>query len=362
MKISLSDFDLTGFARKEVVFCGVPALLITPENITTKFSWKNRIFRSSIWDLNGNLLSAGLPKFTNWGENPEQFPLPTSLDNTVLVTKVDGSCVIIDFINGQISMRTRGTASHLSLGNANDFQYCLSKHPSIVDYIKSVDNDRFSLIFEITTPNLKIVLDYGREPEFWLIGRIDKGDYSLASQTELDNLATQLGLRRPTTHTFESIDSMLADANARDGIEGWCVYSDNGQRIHKVKCASYLAKHRFKEKATMENTIDLYFAYGKPDYGVFIHKLVETFDYECAQMVVGYASQICDAMKEVRLIMRSMEMKVALLRTKSRKDAALAIQQAYSTTNRASFVFQLLDNRPISDDGIKKLLYQVLKQ
>jgi hypothetical protein len=44
-----------------------------------------------------------------------------------------------------------------------------------------------------------------------------------------------------------------------------------------------------------------------------------------------------------------------------RKDAALKIISAYGETNRKSFCFNLLDSREIDSEGIKKLMFQVLK-
>ena len=34
---------------------------------------------------------------------------------------------------------------------------------------------------------------------------------------------------------------------------------------------------------------------------------------------------------------------------------------AYGNTNRATFLFKLLDGKQLDDDAIKKLIYQVLK-
>ena len=55
MQINFSDYDLSEFIIKEDLFCGIPAKLIVPNHIGTKFNQKNKIFRSSIWDLNGKL-------------------------------------------------------------------------------------------------------------------------------------------------------------------------------------------------------------------------------------------------------------------------------------------------------------------
>lgn len=361
MKVNLSDYDFTDFLVKEGTFCGIPAKLITPSFIGAKFTQRNKIFRSSVWSLDGELLSAGLPKFTNFGENPEHFPVPKSLDDSQVIEKIDGSCAIFDYVNGRLNCRTRGTFSHKTLDNSADFGWCIAKYPKIESFLRG--SDYFSLIFEITTPNLKIVLDYGNEPDFTLIGCIDKGDYSLFPQDKLDHLGEALSVKRPKSYTFDSLDAIIQDAATRQGVEGWCVYSNGGQTIHKIKSSSYLAKHRFKENATIENTIDLYFTYGQPDYTDFVGMLSANYDFECSQMVVPFVSRICDAMKEVREIVSAMTAKVETLKDKSRKDAALVIIQAYGgeQNNRAGMAFKLLDGKSLLPDDLKKLLFQSLK-
>lgn len=201
---------MTEFAIKEGVFGSIWSKLITPSHIGTKFTQKNKIFRSSIWSSDTNeLLSGGLIKFVNFSENPSEFPVPLSIDNCAFVEKIDGSLCCIDYINGQISMRTRGTLSYVSLENALDFEYCLSKYPQITTWL--MQNSYYTLLCEITTPKLKIVLDYGPEPDFWLVGAVNKNDYSLMPQNELDKLGIILGLRRPVSFSFNSIDQLLAE-------------------------------------------------------------------------------------------------------------------------------------------------------
>ena len=158
---------------------------------------------------------------------------------------------------------------------------------------------------------------------------------------------------------------MIAHKNVDQwkGKEGVCVYSKNDQSIHKVKSSDYLIKHRFKSEATLENTLDLYFSYGKPLYQEFESKLTETFDYECFEMVRGYASQICDASKEVNKIVDGFKSFVdnQLKVLSTRKEQAQKVISSYSESNRASMIFSLLDGKTLTSDQHKKLFWQVLK-
>jgi len=361
MKINFTDYDFTEFIVKDDVFCGASAKLIIPKHIGTKFTQKNKIFRSSVWDFDGNLLSGGLKKFVNLGENPENFPIPLSIDNCAFVEKIDGSLVCIDYINNKISMRTRGTFSYSAIDNAFDFDYCLSKHPKIKEWLLA--NQCYTLLCEITTPNLRIILDYGSEPEFWLVGAVNKIDYSLMNQFDLDKLGKELGLKRPESFAFTSLDDLSANVESWTNREGVCLYSNNGQEIHKIKASTYLKLHRFKESATLENTLELFLEYGRPSYQEFERLLQLQFDYESWNMVRGFASNVCDAQKQVLQIVKGMNGFVIPLKSLSRKEAALEITASYGKdTGRTSMCFMILDNKELTNDQIKKLFFQVLKQ
>jgi hypothetical protein len=361
MKINFEDYDFTDFMVKEGAFCGEWSKLITPNHIGTKFNQRNKIFRSSIWSMDGQLLSAGLPKFVNFSENPDNFPVPLSTNNCSFVDKIDGSLTCIDYFNKQISMRTRGTFSINTMENKVDFELCLSKYPKIAEWL--MDNSHYTLLFEITTPNMKIVLDYGTEPDFWLVGAVNKNDYSLMTQPDLDKLGVILGVKRPASFSFNSIDELLNVVSKWVGREGICLYSKNGQEIHKIKAEVYLKLHRFKENATLENTLELFVEYGCPPYQDFENKLQTQFDYECWNMIRGYASQVCDAYKEVLKIIAHMKEFTDPLKALPRKDAAMKIISSYGgeSNNRAAFCFKLLDGKTLQSDDIKKLLFQCLK-
>lgn len=361
MKINFNDYDFADFILKEGVFCGINSKLIIPQHIGAKFTQKNKVFRSSIWSLEGELLSGGFFKFTNFGENPENFPVPLSIDNCSFVNKIDGSLVCIDYINNQVSMRTRGTFSYSTINNATDFEYCLSNHPTIKDWL--VANPHYTLLTEITTPNLKIILDYGEDPQFWLVGAVNKNDYSLMTQKELDELGKELGLKRPESFTFNSIEELISNVVAWVDREGICLYSKNSQAIHKIKAKIYLKLHRFKENATLETTLELFLEYNRPSYQEFERQLQLQFDYECWNMVRGYASDVCDAWKDVQNIVTGITNFVEPLKPLLRRDAALKITSSYGKeTGRTSMCFTILDNKPLDTDQIRKLFWQVLKK
>ena len=223
----------------------------------------------------------------------------------------------------------------------------------------------FSWLFEWVSPKQKIILNYGEQPDWYLVGIIEHLDYVLVYQAELDDKAKELGLKRPVTYAFPTVEELLANVDTWKGKEGVCVYSKDGQQIHKVKCAWYLALHRMKEAlSSVDKVIDTWFSNGEPDYQTFEKIITDQFDFELWQQCRGDASRICDGAKEVAKIVEGMRvfLKEQVLPMPTRKLQAVVITQSYGKTNRASFLFKLLDGRPLEVDDRKKLLYQVLKK
>jgi len=361
MKIDLDKVDRTQFMVHEHSLNGEIVYLIQPQHIGTKWQQDNKHMRSVVVNYEGEVISASMPKFTNWGENPEHFPVPSSLKNATVVEKLDGSTLIVSKYKNQYILRTRGTVDASTM--ANGFELELFKSTILSKLQDNNDTWGYSIIWEWLSPINKIVLSYGDEPMWKLIGFINHTDYSLATQDMLDDMAKKYDLLRPEIYTFTDITDMLQIVDKWQDREGVCLYSKNGQTIHKIKSAIYLIKHRFKSEATLENTLDLYFSYDKPSYQEFESKLTETFDYECFEMVRGYASQICDASKEVNKIVDGFKSFIdnQLKVLSTRKEQAQKVISSYSESNRSSMIFSLLDGKTLTADQHKKLFWQVLK-
>lgn len=377
MKINLADIDLTSFMMHQHIVNGEVMHLVQPNHIGCKWRQDNKHLRSSLWNNDGELVSAGFPKFTNWGENPEHFPVPTSLTDTVITDKVDGSLLIVSKYNGNYILRTRGTSDATKLDNGYELeifkQTVLSQLIRFVEFECGSIKDTWSLsyLFEWVSPKQKIILNYGDVPDWHLVGAIGHLDYSLSSQELLDGLAVIAGIKRPITYKFPSVEQLIADVDLWKGKEGVCVYSKDGQAIHKVKCAWYLALHRMKEEfGSIDKLIDVWFTWDCPDYQTTEKRIVDQFDWELFSTIRGDISRICEAWKEVLTIEAAFKSFIEknLLPLgdpkdrKTRGQMAPKVIAAYGNTNRASFIFKLLDGKQLGLDERKKLLYQVLKK
>ena len=364
MKIDLDKVDRTQFMVHHYhSLNGEIVHLIQPQHIGTKWNQDNKHMRSVVVNYEGEVISASFPKFTNWGENTEHFPVPNSLKHCTVVEKLDGSTLIVSKYNGQYILRTRGTVDASTM--ANGFELELFKSTILSKLQDNNDTWNYSVLFEWLSPRNVIVLRYSDEPMWKLIGFIDHTDYSLATQDVLDVMAKKYDLLRPEIYTFTDITDMLQIVDKWQDREGVCLYSKNGQTIHKIKAAKYLLLHHLKsELSSLEKIMDVWLEQGMPDYNTFYNYIFTTFDFELAEQIKGTISRIADGKKEVNKIVEGMNSFVnnRLRSLPSRKEQAQLVISSYGETNRAAFVFKLLDGKSFGKEEYKKLMFQVLKK
>lgn len=360
MKIDLKSIDRDNFLVHESSIYGEPLYLIQPQHIGCKWTQENKIFRSSIWNAEGELVSAGLPKFVNWGENPEVFPTPKSLTGCMAVEKIDGSLLIVSKYRGQLIIRTRGTFDARVHDNANELE-SLTKNNLLFERLKTFNDYDCSYLFEWVSPTNRIILNYGEKPDFYLVGIVKHEDYSLSTQDYLDWFASKYSFRRPTTYTFTSLEELISNVEQWKGKEGICLYSKGGQEIHKIKGKWYLQLHSLKsEISSAEKLVDVYLNWGMPTYQEFEKKIIETFDFELFSQIRGDVSKICEAKIEADKIINHMLTFISPLKNEPRKNAALEIIKSYGQTNRKSMCFLLLDGKMLGDKEYKTLILQSL--
>jgi len=354
LKTLLSEIDKENFNVFEKKIADETVFLVYAQ-AGTEWSQNNIIFRSSVWNSEGELISPSFKKFFNWDECPDIDPKPYLISSCQLIEKIDGSTLIVSKYKNNLITRTRGSIDISGCENSDEIDHFKTQYPRAFEVPEG-----HSYIYEWVSPKNRIVLDY-KQPELFLIAVIEHSDYSMWKQEDLNELAVKLGVPRPKIFNFITMEEMLGTVKAFKGIEGICAYYNHGQNIRKIKSAEYLTLHRFKYDLSMENVLEMFLKYNQPKYNDFISKIATEFDWECTQFITGYASKICDASIEVNKIIDAMKIFADSCRNLSRKDAAAKIIAAYGKTNRSAYVFNFLDNKEISQEGLKKLYFQVLK-
>ena len=354
------------------IFNGETLYLIQPQSIACKWNKDNLMFRSSVWDENGDPVSLAFPKFTNWNENPELFPLPKSISDTVITEKIDGSLLIVSKYKNNYILRTRGTLDASTMENGYELELFREKYLSKLDKLcNSLKTWPMSFLFEWTSPANRIVIHYGKEPNWVLVGIVIHLTYSLVGQESLDEWAKKIGCDRPEKIKADSLTELLKQVEKWEQKEGVVVYSNHGQTLHKLKSSWYLIRHRLKEEfSSFEKILDFYIQEKCPSFDDFKHLIETVVDYETACEIVGDISRCVDAHKEVNNILSGMYYFVATtLRPlgdsadkKIRGLMAKKVLESYSTTNRSGMIFKLLDGKSLDNNDLKRLFYQVLKK
>jgi len=371
VKIDLQSIDKESFMVHQHFIGEHECFLVQPKNIGATWNKENLIYRSSLWDKEGNPVSLSFKKFFNYDEKPDIFPAPSDLKNAKLMEKLDGSTLIFSRYKGHTVIRTRGTVDAHKQANGHEIDYLCEKYKKFITYLEMLETSNESFVLEWLSPTNRIVLNYGDEPDMVLTAVINHNDYSLMRQSQLDYFASDIKLRRPRTFSYNSVEEMKSAVEVLKDQEGLCVYYNNEQQIRKVKAASYLFLHRAKsEISSIDKMIDVYIdwfmdrhnlSHEPTGYIEFFEYLTEKFDFEIATMATGHASRICDAMKEVHKIMNALFEFASERMNIARNIAAKEILQAYGSTGRSAIIFKMLDRKTIGTDDYKKLLYQVLK-
>jgi len=354
-----------GFKTSPVTFCGIEAILIIPE-ISAKWKPATMLFRSMIVNKESlEVLSIGWPKFMNYGEKPDCYPDPKNYQDWTITEKIDGSLVICDYVNEQFSMRTRGTASYITQSNAKDFELLRDQHPAIVEYLKQ--NPEHSLLFEIVTPNNVIVLR-SETIEFYLLGGVNKATGNVLTIDEVNRIKESIPggwqpqsqqlkvLRAPATHSFGTLDEMLAAVKDWKGKEGVVLSYNNNQNRVKFKGDWYCTLHSMKSSLNTEsNLIEFYVNEGMPS-GNGLFKLIENFDWEIANQLRTPIEKVATAGEEVKKEIEKIKELVKDIRNfETRKEKALAIAENCKG-DYTGIAFSILDDKPIKPTTYCKLI------
>ena len=272
--------DPEQFNFKNCVIAGDECVLVTPKDMGVEWNDENKFFRSSIWNKNtGKLYSGGFKKFTNLGEAPHFEPWDDNQKFTT-VQKLDGSLAIISKVKGEVIFRTRGTVDASILDNGHEIEYFKKKYPKIFDN-DIINSEEKTLLFEWTTPTNRIVFLESNVPKLSLIGIVNHSDYSYVSQKELDIIAKNLEVDRPKTYENWTMEEIHPFLKKDKSIEGFVIYSEDGQTLKKLKTEHYLYLHRiFTGVKTVDHLFDVWKESGYLFYTDFKEYLAETYDHE----------------------------------------------------------------------------------
>jgi hypothetical protein len=346
-----------GFRHYPHKLCNRDALLILP---TANAQWNEETlpYRSIFVDQKTKeVLSCGYPKFFNKGEKPTLYPDPHLYQDWEIETKIDGSLVICDHINGHFSMRTRGSPSHKTQPNWEEFELLPKQHPEIVKFLK--ENPHLSLLLELETPS-NIIVVRQQKTQFTLLDAIDKSTFKLLKKEEIQKALPNLP--KPQTHKLNTLEELSQTIKPWVGVEGVVLsYNKNQNRI-KLKSDWYLKIHALKSGLnSVNNLLEFYLQKNLPTPQQLFEILENEADFETAQDLLPLQKKITKAGEATKTKISELRAFAHDLRNRTRKDQAQAILQ--NKKEYSSILFTLLENpleKPLEVKQIRNILEKFL--
>lgn len=343
-----------GFSFKEGIIGMDQCILITPNNITCKWSEETLQFRSMIVrKYDHKIISRGFDKFFNYGEQPDLDKFPDGPFD--VIEKKDGSLIIWGIHNGQIIHRTRGTFDATNMPNGHEIEFLKEKYPQLL--VAIYNNPEYSILTEWQTKTNVIVISEVIEPTLTLVGVIHNESGKLITQTELDKIAETWGLARPQRYHYNSILECITDVEIWQGKEGIVLYSEDGQKLRKCKSEWYKVLHTLATGIkNINQVLDLFMTTDRfTRYEDFYKYIETTIDFEVAERLKD------DMLKIVEAYNKTLEQyeKVKKVVDKVRGDSYSRKEQAQEITShyhdwRTSAGFSYLDNKPLDDKILRK--------
>ena len=355
IKESLLRSDLEGFSQKTVLLAGEECVLVTPKKAGAIWNKHNLCLRSVIFrkeDLSP--VSLGFPKFFNWGESLDltYIPFSTKANGGIeVLEKRDGSLLIVSKYKGELIHRTRGTSNAEDLENGFEIQELKEQFPSAFEL--EGDTCPYSLLFEWESTVNQIVIKHDKL-NLVLIGAVNHEDYSLWTQTELDEFAVAKGLCRPERFHFDSIKQMIDDVTLWVGKEGVVTYSQKGQSLLKIKADDYLRIHRLKsELASIKHVVDFYVSAGTPPLKEAYTLIETTISFEVAERCKEDLEKVHKAWGRVNHLIDKLEIELLEIYGEDRKTQALWIQDRIDSACRG-LAFSILHKKELDEKSKTK--------
>lgn len=348
--------------------------LINPNRTSavSNYAWTtdNLWLRSRVETLDGKTVSQGFGKFFNMGMGPNF--LQCSLQDIVTAIthndawgsiKLDGSLLIRSVYNGQVMLRTRGSFGYDHLDNGWEVDQIFKvKYPMLFEYRNLLDD---SILLEWTTPNNTIVMPY-KEPELTIVGGVNHSTMRYLTFSELEVVSDILGIPLVRHWRLDSVglSELMATLTTDQRIEGYVIRINHEQTLVKVKCDSYLARHRLKSNLTTDTLADIWFTQGCPSYTKFVQNMTETYDEETVNFMLPVVSALIDGTKVLNKIVCVIEDKVRVAKEQNilRKDFAISRLAEYGQTKKFSLCMSLYSGRIDNTELLKGILLQNTRQ
>jgi hypothetical protein len=266
--------------------------------------------RGLIKDGQGNIVSRPFRKFFNLGQDTV---LP--LQPFEVYEKLDGSLGVLYWIGETPYISTRGSFVSDQAKKATQMLHGKYRHTWNL-----LERDK-TYLFEIIYPENKIVCDYGKTEDLFLLAVID-------TVSGFDVPLQDVGF--PIVKRYDGIsDLSMLQSLAEDNREGFVVKFDGGLRV-KVKFEEYVRLHRL---ITLCSNVIIWERLSKSEpLDEIIEKVPDEFHAWVKRTSETLTQQFAEVERECKSVFKVLE---------SRKETALY----YQTQKYPFILFAMMDNK-----------------
>lgn len=226
--------------------------LVVPESVK-HWDSNSRVFRSLIFDRDGQVVSLGLPKFFTAKQEPsDQESLDLALatgEKAEWTIKSDGALCIRSVIGERVVFRTRNSFDGENYGDRMK-AVAEERYPVLLDPLFCKD---LSLHFEFVSSKTRVVIEYA-EDDLLLVGGADHKTLKLLSSQDVLKMTQPTSLAEllasnPLKATplinenFASVKEAQAWVEWQDNIEGLVARWNSSQSLLKIKHSAYEEAH-----------------------------------------------------------------------------------------------------------------------
>lgn len=255
MKIDISKIDQERFYINERSIPGLgDFILVVPHKAMWSWQKEELDFRSLMCRPDGTVVSAGYPKFFNFGENSENDDIvKTGLADkrTIFTEKVDGSLIIRSVIDGKVHFRTRGCEIIAEDLREDVERLIRDRYSKLLD--PELHRPEHSMLLEFISPKNQIIIRYADTDlihlgwSFFGLGKLK----IFPPAQEAYKHGVMLEFPKPVkiieaNFSVEELRTNVQTWNHQEGVVT-CTKLKNGEiRLCKFKSTWYLRLHALK--------------------------------------------------------------------------------------------------------------------
>lgn len=335
MRIDVSSLDLERFHVNPRTIDGLgDFILVVPHKAMWDWSEGELHLRSLLCRQNGEVVSAGFPKFFNFSERQAHDSIVIDgIGRGVshFPGKADGSLIIRSVIDGRVHFRTRGCETIASDMRDAVEKLITTKYPKLLD--ASLHHENQSFLMEYVAPSNQIVVKYS-EPRLIGLGYSDWTSGELRVKRMIENVFDVDMTDAPIDNRHDNVDLIRQYVSAFDDAEGiviWTHLGDGNYHLSKLKSAWYMRLHALRSQATPRYLKEFCYLNKISTLDELKSALIkEGFDWEICSYMEPMWSEISAQMSHVDALIERVDSEIStrrIMHMQTRKEIALACKQ-----------------------------------